>query len=867
MEDVICVERDELTYFKGDELAASAWREKYAKENESNPDDMHRRMAEEFARIEKKYIKEEYDRFGNFTKVMDLSKYGRTRKELSYKAIFRLFEGFRYICPQGSIMSMLGSEKIASLSNCLVVGQPHDSYGGILQKDQELAQLMKRRCGVGIDISTLRPEGTTVTNAAGSSTGAVSFMHRFSNTTREVAQNGRRGALMITIDVRHPDVFDFVNIKKDLTKVTGANISVMLRDDFMEAVKNDEDYILRFPCDVPMHIDSGCAPEIMPYDQLCDGALGKYKRIKAKELYDSIVENAHENAEPGQMFIDRHHNYSPDGVYEQYRGVTTNPCGEIFMQEYDACRLMAINLLSFVDNPYTNEASVDWVKLYEMSYEQQRLADDLVDLELEHISRILAKVHSDDQPESVKAAEIALWENVYDTASAGRRTGCGITALGDMLAALDIKYDSSAAIDFVEKIFKTKMEGELDCSIDLSILRGSFKGWDAEVEFNDCTDGMFTGKNEFYDLIAQTYPEIAHRMCDHGRRNVSWSTSAPTGTLSLLCQTSSGIEPVFALYYMRRKKSNVGDRVDFTDENGDEWTEYPVLHPQFKEWINKQGYLLFDNWEELQIIGIKEDDYKFLFENSPWYGSCAPDIDWKKRVELQAVIQKYTSHSISSTINLPENVSKETVGEIYQYAHEKGLKGVTVYREGSRSGVLIRDAEKKGDEFKHNDAPKRPICLPCEIHNTVSKSVKWNVFVGLYDGQPYEVFAIPYETARTVGQICKRKRGVYDVLDEDGKVVLEHISSKIHTETEAVLTRLLSASLRHGADITFLVEQLNKTHGDVTSFSKAVARTLKKYINEEKTAARATCSECGSDSIVFEEGCMSCKNCGSSKCG
>lgn len=518
-------------YFNGDELAASVWEGKYAAEGETTPNDMHKRLAKEFARIEKQYSDSLEPWEIRVIKNKSLSEYGKKRKPLVESVIYELFKDFKYIVPQGSIMSMLGVDKIGSLSNCFVIGQPEDSYGGILQKDEQLVQLMKRRGGVGIDISTLRPSGTDVTNAAKTSTGAASFMERFSNSTREVAQGGRRGALMITIDVRHPDVFDFVNIKKDRTKVTGANISVMLRDDFMEAVKNDEDYLLRFPCD---HNFSYEYPSTFEYNVLTDVKVSdeevvKTKRIRARELYDAIVENAWENAEPGQMFIDKHWSYSPDGAYEQYRGVTTNPCGEIFMQPYDACRLMAINLLSFVEKPYTDEACVDWVKLYEVAYEQQRLADDLVDLELEHISRILAKIHSDEESDEVKRTEIELWEKVYDVASAGRRTGCGFTALGDMLAAVGVAYDSQQGCDYIEKVMRTKMEAELDCTIDLAILRDSFKGWDYNEEFVKMGS---VGTNDFYQMLCDEFPEQAERMYIHGRRNVSWSTVAPTGSVN-----------------------------------------------------------------------------------------------------------------------------------------------------------------------------------------------------------------------------------------------------------------------------------------------------------------------------------------------
>jgi ribonucleoside-diphosphate reductase alpha chain len=590
------------------------------------------------------------------------------------------------------------------------------------------------------------------------------------------------------------------------------------------------------------------------------------RKIKAKELYDSIVENAWDNAEPGQMFIDRHWDYSPDGAYEQYRGVTTNPCGEIFMQPYDACRLMAINLLSFVENPYTDEAYIDWVKLYEVAYEQQRLADDLVDLELEHISRILAKIHSDEESDEVKRTEIELWEKVYDVASAGRRTGCGFTALGDMLAAMDIAYDSQQGCDLIEKVMRTKMGAELDCTIDLAILRGAFKGWDVHNEFLDLgtdTPALSKGLNSFYDMMLNDFTDQSLRMAKYGRRNISWSTVAPTGSVSILTQTTSGLEPLFAPYYMRRKKVNPGEegiRIDFTDDMGDNWMEYPIMHPQFVEWVR----ITFEmNDEGMQRLTDK-DTVDSLVKKSPWYNSCAPDIDWKKRVEVQAVIQKYTSHSISSTINLPADVTKEEVAEIYIHSYDKGLKGVTVYRDGCRTGVLVTDSNKSKETFEYNDAPKRPACLPVEIHTTVSKGIKWNVIVGIFDSKPYEVFAIPHFTNETELELCKIKRGRYNLL-KDGDTYSEDITSQI-TDEQDVLTRMVSTALRHGADITFIVEQLNKSHGDITSFSKAIARTLKKYIDEKKMASRAACTECESTNLIFEEGCLMCKECGSSKC-
>lgn len=479
-----------LDYFKGDDLASSVWKEKYAAFGEKTPDDMHKRLAKEFSRIELNYIKKEKDTIGVIN-WDELSDYGKRRKNLTQDLIFDFFKDFKYIIPQGSIMSQLGVDSIGSLSNCFVVGQPYDSYGGIMQKDQELVQLMKRRGGVGIDISSLRPEGVSTSNAAKSSTGAVSFMHRFSNTTREVAQKGRRGALMISIDVNHPDVMEFIKIKRDLTQVTGANISIKLNDEFMSAVENDEDYILRFPCnskweDIAIEREegyTGTKEELLNYNELYSTVDNVYvKRIRAKEYWEEIIKSAHGVAEPGLMFWNSMVNYSPDGAYEQFRQITTNPCSEIGMQPYDACRLIAVNLFSFVVNPYTKDAYFDFKKFYEVNYEAMRLSDDLIDLELEHIDRIIQKIHLDPEPVEVKYEELRLWNKVKQTATASRRTGLGFTSLGDALAALGLKYDSDEALVEIERIMKTKMESELDCTIDLSILRGSFEGWNVNLE-------------------------------------------------------------------------------------------------------------------------------------------------------------------------------------------------------------------------------------------------------------------------------------------------------------------------------------------------------------------------------------------------
>ena len=859
-----------LNYFNGDDLASSVWLGKYAQEGEETPDDMHKRLAKEFAIIERNYQITEplknSDLKTHKDRIEKLSKYGKIRKNLDEETIYNLFKDFKYIIPQGSIMSQLGSKSIGSLSNCFVIGTPEDSYGGIFQKDEEMAQLMKRRGGVGLDISTLRPKDTSVSNAAKTTTGAVSFMHRFSNTTREVAQNGRRGALMLSIDINHPDVMDFIKIKRDGTSVTGANISIKINNDFMKAVENDEDYILRFPCN--SSIEELLYPdETIEYNKLykCSHIKSRdvvyTRKIKAKEYWEEIIKSAHGYAEPGIIFIDNHHNYSPDGVYPQFKGITTNPCGEIFMQAYDACRLIALNLYSFVNNPFTDKAEFDSNKFYEITYEAMRLSDDLIDLELEYIDRILEKISNDSQSSAIKYTERKLWLNIKETAQASRRTGLGFTALGDTLAALGYKYDSDQALLFIEQMMHIKMEAELDCTIDLAILRGTFKGWDENIEYPDIQNSFKAG-NEFYQMLESTFPVQCGRMQSYGRRNVSWNTVAPTGTVSLLTQTTSGIEPLFMPFYMRRKKVNKEtERVDFVDEIGDKWQEFPVLHPKFKEWIKIEYKTITDKDIELFDNKTLQD----FFFKSPWYGSTANDIDWIKRVEIQSIIQKYTTHSISSTINLPNNVSEEEVSKIYLESWKKGLKGITVYRDGSRSGVLVSTTENKGrDEFNYVDAPKRPKELKCKIHTTNANGKKYNVIIGLLNNKPYEVFVTEYFTHEQELILKKINKGRYDLI-KDGETYSESITSEM-TDEQAAITRLVSVSLRHGADIKFIVEQINKCDGDLFSFTKGLVRVLKKYIPD---GAKSTvkCHDCGSENVIFEEGCSSCKDCGSSKCG
>jgi len=881
-----------LKYFNGDDLAANVWQGKYQKEGEETPDDMHHRMAKEFARIEYDYILEEREKFNNLDnkefqlEVNKLSDYGEDllllndeelpkEKLLDYleENIYNLFKDFKYIIPQGSIMSQLGSNTIGSLSNCFVIGQPDDSYGGIFQKDEELAQLMKRRGGVGIDISTLRPDGTKVSNVAKTSTGAVSFMHRFSNTTREVAQGGRRGALMISMDINHPDILEFIKIKRDLTQVTGANISIKLNNEFMKAVENNEDYILRFPCTSSSNIDYP-DPKQLEYNSLLkvisdDPEKEKYiKKIKAKEYWDEIIKSAHSVAEPGIMNWDIMLDYSPDSVYPQFKQVTTNPCSEIAMQEYDACRLIAVNLFSFVDNPFTVNAKFNMDKFYKINYKAMRLSDDLIDLEIEHIDRIINKLREDPESNEIKARELVLWLKIRQTAIQSRRTGLGFTALGDTLAALNIDYDSEEALEIIKQIMQVKMRSELDCTTDLAILRGTFEGWNNQLEYPDDKDDITVGSNTFYKFLQIEFPSQYLRMYEYGRRNISWSTVAPTGTVSLLTQTTSGVEPLFQPFYTRRKKVNPNEdiRVDFVDGNGDSWQEFPVIHPKFKDWLYyyignaPQGYLIEDVDDIEYFETVQLDTY---FKLSPWYNCTANDIDWDKRIEIQSIIQKYISHSISSTINLPNDVSEEEVSNIYMKSWEKGLKGITVYRDGSRSGVLVSN-KPTITSFEYKDATKRPSCLPVDIHTITSQGVKWNVIIGLQDNKPYEVFAVPYFTNETSMELCKKGKGKYNLI-KYGETYSEDITSEMNAEQE-IITRLISTSLRHRTDIKFIVEQLGKTHGDMFSFAKVITRVLKKYI-PEGAKSTITCNECGSNNVIFEEGCSRCRSCGNSKCG
>jgi len=827
-----------IAYFNGDELAATTWMNKYCLLDEAgnfledSPNDMHKRMSREFFKAENKYKVQPEDN-------SKLSAYGQSRKQLTEEVIYNLFKNFKYIIPQGSVMAILGNEKaIGSLSNCVVVKAPVDSYGGIFYTDQQLAQLCKRRCGVGFDISTLRPKGSVVRNAAGTSSGVVSFMERFSNTTREVSQNGRRGALMLAMDVAHPDIEDFITIKQDLTKVTGANVSVKVSDEFMKAVESDSDFTLRWP----LHATH---PKTT-------------KTVKAKDLWGKIIQSAHNTAEPGIMYWDRQHWYSTSSVYPEFENEATNPCSEIAMQGGDSCRLMALNLFSFVQKPFTSEAEFDFEKFYQVTYEAQRLMDDLVDLELGRVQEILKKIDNDEENETVKSVERQTWEMLYENGRKGRRTGLGFTALADTMAALGIKFDSDEAIEAIDQIMKTKCSAEFDSSIDMSVERGAFDGFDPDIE----------NTSEFVQFLKTDLPEIYDRMMALGRRNISISTVAPTGTVSLLAQTSSGIEPVFMLSYQRRRKLMKGGegKATFTDDQGDQWEEFDVYHPKLKQWM--------------ELYPEKE------LEKNPYQGSTAAEIDWQKRVEIQATIQKYVTHSISSTINLPEDTPVSTVNNIYRHAWKKGLKGITVYRDGSRTGVLVKKEDKKpktsDQQIVENRAPKRPKELHAKIVRFRNENENWMAFVGLLNGKPYEIFtgraedsfALPnyVEEGWIIKARDKNNRSRYDFrfVDSQGYNVLIEGLSRSFDRQFWNYAKLISGILRHGmpiVDIIHLIDNLNFDKNHINTWKNGVNRALKSFIPNGTRSKDHLCPNCGDEQgLVFEEGCLHCKSCGHTTC-
>ena len=807
-----------LEYFGGDDLAANVFVSKYAlidKEgnlHEKSPDDMHKRLAAEFSRIENKYP-----------------------NPISEEEIYELFRDFKYIVPQGSPMSGIGNPyQVQSISNCFVIESPHDSYGGILKADQELVQIAKRRGGVGFDISTIRPKGRATGNCARTTDGIEVFMERFSNSCREVAQNGRRGALMLTISVHHPQVLDFIKIKRDLSKVTGANISVRLSDEFLSCVKSGEDYQQRWP------VDSD-SPEVS-------------HMVNAQEVWDEIISSAHACAEPGLLFWDTAKSQTPADIYHEhgFGSTSTNPCGEIILSPYDSCRLMLLNLSSFVNNPYTENASFDYEKLAEISQKAQRLMDDMIDLEIEQVEKILTKIDNDPEPEEVKAIERNLWNKIKQQALKGRRTGLGVTAVGDALAALGVTYGSDESVTVVEEFYKTLTVNAYRSSCIMAKERGAFPIHDHEMEKD----------HEFLTRIWEEAPDIYGMNKETGRRNISLTTTAPAGSVSTLTQTTSGIEPAFMLKYTRRKKltpNDVNARVDFVDDSGDRWQEYPVYHHGFKQWMN--------------VTGLTE------IEDSPYNLSTAGEIDWVQKVKMQAAAQKWICHAISNTTNIPNETTVESVKDIYMSGWESKCKGVTVYRDGSRTGVLVSETQNDDNKFTTHDAPKRPLEVECSIHNANIKGEAWTILVGLMDGMPYEVIGglskfveIPrkYKNGKIVKHPRKTKNSVYDLhFGENGdEVILRDVVSLFDNPNHSAFTRTISLALRHGAPLHYVVEQLQKDKdADLFSFSKVIARVLKTYIVDGTRPGKTVCDNCGAeDTLVYQEGCVACTSCGSSKC-
>lgn len=817
-----------LKYFSEDELAAKVFVDKYALQNnggeylELTPFDMHKRLAKEFARIEKKY-----------------------KNPMSEEEIFGLLDGFKYVIPQGSPLAGIGNPYLVqSLGNCFVINSPFDSYGGICKADQELTHLGKRRAGVGVDLSNIRPRGAPTKNAAKTSDGIGIFMERFSNTTREVAQNGRRAALMQTISIKHPDIETFIDIKKDKKKVTGANISIRITDDFMAAVKVNSDFILQWPVETK-------EPQIT-------------KKIKAKDLWNKIIDSAWYAAEPGILFWETIIKNSPADIYakvdSRFETKSTNPCGEIPLG-LDSCRLLVINLLSFVENPFTNKAKFNFNTYSSIVIKAQRLMDDLVDLEIEKIEQIIKKIKLDPEPIEVKSIELNMWNNYLDTCKLGRRTGTGITALGDCLAALNIKYGSKKSIEMTSEIYRQLAINAYKSSCIMAKERKSFPLFNKKLEIN----------HPFISKLLKQDKELNSLYQKYGRRNIALNTTAPTGSVSTVTQTTSGIEPAYLLSYVRRKKINPSDknaRVDFVDQMGDKWQEFTVYHHGVKKWIEVTG----------------EKDIK----KSPYWGATSNEIDWAASVDLQAAAQCWIDHAISKTCNLPENVSKEVVSEVYMRAYDAGCKGFTVYREGSRSGVLVsEEAHSKQNlspsdrpkDIQYRNAPKRPLELPCEIKQVKVENKAWTICIGLLNNRPYEIFAglskfVDIPTKYKMGKIIKNGKvdgnSTYnlEIGNSEDKLVIKDIASVFENANHGAMTRAISLNLRHGTPIQFVVEQLVKDkNSDLSSLSRIIARIFKQYIKDGTTASEKICPTCKSEnSLVYQEGCISCKSCSFSKC-
>ena len=832
-----------LQYFKGDELAARVWVNKYAVKDsfgniyEKSPEDMHWRIANEVARIETKYP-----------------------NALSAQELFDLLDHFKYIVPQGSPMTGIGNDyQVASLSNCFVIGLEGaaDSYGAIIRIDEEQVQLMKRRGGVGHDLSHIRPKGSPVKNSALTSTGLVPFMERYSNSTREVAQDGRRGALMLSVSIKHPDSEAVIDAKLSEGKVTGANVSVKLDDEFMQAAVEGRMYTQQFPIDSDHPMVS--------------------KQINASALWKKIVHNAWKSAEPGVLFWDTIIRESVPDCYADlgFRTVSTNPCGEIPLCPYDSCRLLAINLYSYVINPFTPEARFDFDLFKKHIALAQRIMDDIIDLELEKIERIMEKIDADPESEEVKGAERHLWEKIYRKSGLGRRTGVGITAEGDMLAAMGLRYGTEEATEFSEQVHKTVALEAYRSSVNMAKERGAFEIYDAEREKN----------NPFINRIKDADPALYEDMVRYGRRNIACLTIAPTGTTSLMTQTTSGIEPVFMPVYMRRRKVNPNDanvRVDFVDETGDAFEEYVVFHHKFLTWMEVNGYDPNKHYTQEEI-----DD---LVAKSPYYKATSNDVDWLMKVKMQGRIQKWVDHSISVTINLPNSVDEELVNRLYVEAWRSGCKGCTVYRDGSRAGVLIstKKDKKKEEEECHCKPPQvvevRPKVLEADVVRFQNNKEKWVAFVGLLDGRPYEIFTglqddeegIVLPKSVTSGRIIKNydedgvKRYDFQFENKRGyKMTIEGLSEKFNKEYWNY-AKLISGVLRWRMPIEQVIKLVGSLQLDsenINTWKNGVERALKKYVQDGTEAKGVKCPNCGHETLVYQEGCLICKTCGSSRCG
>lgn len=834
-------------YFEGDELAARVWATKYAlKDSQGNyfeltPDDMHRRIAREIARIERKY-----------------------KNPLDEQLLFDLMNHFRYLVPQGSPMAGIGNNlQVGSLSNCFVIGLngDPDSYGGIIKIDEEQVQLMKRRGGVGHDLSHLRPKGAEVKNSALTSTGLVPFMERYSNSTREVAQDGRRGALMLTVSVKHPDSEAFVDAKMTEGKITGANVSLKIDDAFMQAAIEGKEYTQQYP----IHAEKP-----------------KYtQKINATTFWNKIIHNAWQSAEPGVLFWDTIIRESLPDCYADlgFKTVSTNPCGEIPLCPYDSCRLLAINLYSYVENPFTPNAKFNFSKFKEHVMHAQRMMDDIIDLEMEKIETIIAKIEADPETDEVKATELNLWKKIKDKTSQGRRTGVGTTAEGDMIAAMGLTYGTEEATKFSVEVHKTLALAAYRSSVMLASERGAFPVFDYKREVN----------NPFMNRLKDADPELYDLMLKYGRRNIACLTIAPTGTTSILTQTTSGIEPVFLPVYKRRRKVNANDkevRVDFVDESGDAFEEYVVYHPKFITWMNINGIEVKDNYTQEQIDEI--------VAKSPYYKATSNDVDWLNKVKMQGAVQKWVDHSISVTINLPNDVSEDMVNKLYVEAWKSGCKGCTVYRDGSRSGVLISlKSEKKKTTENAVASPadengfvthKRPIELDADVVRFQNNKEKWIAFIGLIDGKPYEIFTgiadddegIFCPKSVSKGKIIKviddngQKRYDFQFVNKRGfKTTIEGLSEKFNPEFWNY-AKLISGVLRYRmpiAQVLKLVGSLELDNQSINTWKVGVERALKKYLPNGEKASGQTCPNCGQESLVYQEGCLICTNCGTSRCG